>query len=412
MGKQDRYVVGLDIGTTKVCTIIGELQEDGRLDVVGIGTSPSKGLRKGVVVNLDSTVAAIKKATEEAELMSGVGVEQVFVGIAGSHIKGFNSRGVVAVSSKDREIGKEDIQRVIDAAKAVSIPQDREILHVLPQEFIVDEQDGIGDPLGMSGTRLEANVHIVTCSMTSAQNVVTCVNRAGIEVADTVLQQIASAESVLTPDEQELGVALVDIGGGTTDLAVFEKGAIWHTAVLPTGGEHFTNDIAVGLRTPIPEAEKIKKRHGVALATLVEDDEALDVPSVGGRKPRIVSRNMLCEIIQPRAEEILNLLHDEIRRAGYERTLNSGLVLTGGGAIMEGIPEMAEQIFDLPVRRGGPLNVSGLTDVVQSPVYATAVGLLNYGQKQRQAMARGRYAGGSALARIGTRLRDWLTDFF
>ncbi|MFN7971635.1 MAG: cell division protein FtsA [Acidobacteriota bacterium] len=412
MAKQDRYVVGLDIGTTKICAIIGEVHEDGRLDIVGIGSCASKGLRKGVVVNLDATVDAIKKAAEEAELMSGVGVEKVFVGIAGSHIKGFNSRGVVAVSSKDREITREDIQRVIDAAKAVSIPQDREILHVLPQEFIVDEQDGIGDPLGMSGTRLEANVHIVTGAITSAQNIVTCVNRSGIEVADTVLQQLASAESILTPDEKELGVALVDIGGGTTDLAIFEKGSIWHTAVLATGGDHFTSDIAVGLRTPIPEAEKIKKKHGVALATLVDESDTIEVPSVGGRKPRIVSRKMLCEIIQPRAEEVLHLLHDEIRRAGYEKTLNSGLVLTGGGAIMEGVPEMAEQIFDLPVRRGAPLNLSGLTDVVSSPVYATAVGLVYYGYQKRMAQRKGRYQQGSALAKIGSRIKSWLSDFF
>jgi cell division protein FtsA len=412
MAKQDRYVVGLDIGTTKTCAIIGEIHEDGRLDIVGIGSCASRGLRKGVVVNLDATVEAIKKATEEAELMSGVGVEKVYVGIAGSHIKGFNSRGVVAVSSKDREITREDIQRVIDAAKAVSIPQDREILHVLPQEFIVDEQDGIGDPLGMSGTRLEANVHIITGAITSAQNIITCVNRAGIEVADTVLQQLASAESILTPDEKELGVALVDVGGGTTDLAIFEKGAIWHTAVLAIGGEHFTNDIAVGLRTPVAEAEKIKKKHGVAMASLVEESDTIEVPSVGGRKPRIVSRRMLCEIIQPRAEEVLHLVHDEIRRAGYEKTLNSGLVLTGGGAIMEGVPEMAEQIFDLPVRRGTPQNLSGLVDVVSSPVFATAVGLVSYGYQRRLQLRKGRQQSASALAKIGSRLKNWLSDFF
>ncbi len=321
--KKDRYIVGLDVGTHKICAIVAELTDEGRLDVIGIGQAESRGLRKGVVINLEATVDAIKRVLEEAELMAGVEIGSAYVGIAGTHIKGFNSRGVIAVSSKNRVIDKEDVRRVIDAAKAVSIPMDREILHVLPQEFVVDDQDGIGDPSGMTGTRLEVNVHVITCSTTAAQNTVTCVNRAGLEVVDTVLTQIAAAEACLTPDEKELGVAIVDVGGGTTDLAIFEKGSLWHTAVLQVGGEHFTNDVAVALRTPVNEAEKIKKKHGCALTSMIPEEDSIEVPSVGGRKPRIMARQVLGDVLQARAEEICQLVLTEIRRAGFERSLNS-----------------------------------------------------------------------------------------
>ena len=306
--KKDRYIFGLDIGTHKICAIVAEITDEGRLDVIGIGQAESKGLRKGVVINLEATVDAIKRVLEEAELMAGVEIGSAYVGIAGTHIKGFNSRGVIAVSSKNRMIDREDVRRVIEAAKAVSIPMDREILHVLPQEFVVDDQDGIGDPTGMTGTRLEVNVHIITCSTTAAQNTVTCVNRAGLEVTDTVLTQIAAAEACLTPDEKELGVALVDIGGGTTDLAIFEKGSLWHTAVLQVGGEHFTNDVAVALRTPVNEAEKIKKKHGCALTSMIPEEDSIEVPSVGGRKPRIMARQVLGDVVQARAEEICQMV--------------------------------------------------------------------------------------------------------
>src|SRR4029453_18493648 len=394
--KKERYVVGLDVGTHKVCAIVAEITEEGRLDVIGIGQAESKGLRKGVVINLEATVDAIKRVVEEAELMAGVEIGSAYVGLAGTHIRGVNSRGVIPVSNKNRTIEREDVARVIEAAKAVSIPLDREILHVLPQEFVVDDQDGIGDPSGMTGTRLEVNVHVITCASTAAQNTVTCVNRAGLEVTDTVLTQLSAAEACLTPDEKELGgalgdigggrptapphvgapepcltpdekelgVALVDIGGGTTDLAIFEKGSLWHTAVLQVGGEPFTNDVAVPLRAPVNEAEKIKKKHGCALVSMIPEDDSIEVPSVGGRKPRIMARQVLGDVLQARAEEICQLALTEIRRAGFDRSLNSGVVLTGGGAILEGMAEIAEQIFDMPVRRGTPSGIGGLVDVV------------------------------------------------
>jgi cell division protein FtsA len=408
---QQRYLVGLDIGTSKVAVAIGERKENGTLEVIGVGSAPSRGLRKGVVVNLDATVDSVKHAVEEAELMAGISIERAYVGVAGGHVKGFNCRGVVAVSGRDREVTREDVARVLEAARAVSIPQDRTIFHVLPQEFIVDEQDGIGDPVGMSGTRLEANVHIVTGSVSSIQNTVNCVNRAGIEVIETVLDPIAAAETVLTHDERELGVALVDIGGGTTDLAVFRHGAVAHTTVLPAGGDHFTNDIAVGLRTPIPEAEKIKKKYGCALGTLVADDETIEVPSVGGRKARSLSRRILCEILEPRTEEIFNLVHEDIERAGLRGSVNAGLVLCGGGAILEGVPEVAEQVFDLPVRRGVPTGIAGLVDVVGTPAYSTVVGLLKYGEKRQPDRERA-VAAGLFFGRMGGSVRRWLGELF
>nr|MDQ3348745.1 cell division protein FtsA [Acidobacteriota bacterium] len=318
MARKERYLVGLDVGTSKISAIVGEMTDDGRLDIIGIGLADSRGIRRGVVVNLETAVESIKKAIDEAELTAGVEIDSVHLGLSCAHVKAFNSRGVVAVAGKNREITKEDVRRAIDAAKAVALPSGREILHVLPQDFVVDEQDGIGAPVGMTGTRLEVNVHVVTGSASSTQNIVACVNRAGVAVIETVLEQLAASESVLTQDEKELGVALVDIGGGTTDFAIFERGSLWHTGVVAVGGDHFTNDIAVGLRTPIPDAEKIKRRCGCALSAMVDEDETMEVASVGGRKPRLMARRILSEILQPRAEEVFHLLWDEIRRAGFE----------------------------------------------------------------------------------------------
>ena len=411
MGRKDRYLVGLDVGTSKVCAIVGEMVDDGGLDVVGIGVAESRGIRRGVIVNLEAAVDSIKKAVDEAELMAGVEIDAVHLSMAGPHIKGFNSRGVIAVAGKSREITRDDVRRAIEAAKAVSLPAGREILHVLPQDFVVDEQDGIGAPVGMTGARLEVNVHIVTSATTATQNLVSCVNRAGVGVIDTVVEQIGAAEAVLTPDEKELGVALVDIGGGTTDIAIFERGSLWHTAVIGVGGDHFTSDIAVGLRMPIPDAEKLKRKCGCALSAMVDEDETIDVASVGGRRSRVMSRRILSEILQPRAEEIFHLVWDEIRRAGYEKSLNSGIVLTGGGAILEGMPEIAEQIFDLPIRRGAPTGIGGLADHVGSPAYATAVGLVLYGQRHRVVDAA-RSTGMGAFGRVAGRLKGLFREFF
>ncbi|MFL5418575.1 MAG: cell division protein FtsA [Myxococcales bacterium] len=377
--KRGELVVGLDIGTTKICCIVGEATETG-LDVIGIGQHPSRGLRKGVVINIEATVASIKRAVEEAELMAGCEISAVYAGIAGGHIRGFNSQGVVAV--KDKEVRPSDVSRVIDAARAINIPQDREIIHVLPQEFIIDDQDGIKEPLGMSGVRLEAKVHVVTAAVSSAQNIIKCCARTGLTVSDIVLEPLASAEAVLAEEEKELGVALVDVGGGTTDLAIFVNGAIQHTSVIPLGGNHLTNDIAVGLRTPMHEAERIKIQYGSAQSQVLERDETIEVPSVGGRAPRVLSRRILCEIIEPRVEELFQLVHREIQKAGQEDLLASGVVLTGGSTQLAGMAELAEEVLGLPVRRGVPRNVGGLTDVVSSPAHATAVGLLLYGLKQ------------------------------
>ena len=377
------YIVGIDIGTKSVTCIIGEITEDRKIEIIGIGTAESRGLRKGVVVNLEATVDGIKKAQEEAELMAGVEIDSGFIGISGAHIKSFNSRGVIAVSGKNREISREDVKRVIDQSKAVSIPPDREIIHIIPQEFVVDEQDGIKDPLGMSGIKLEVNVHIVTGAITSVQNLKTCIARAGIEIEQIVLNQIATSHSILTHDEMELGVGLIDIGGGTTEVAIFERGSLWYTSVIPIGGDNFTNDIAVGLRTPIPDAEKIKKKFGCAAAPLIEDQETIEVPSVGrGKKARVLSRQLLADIIQPRAEEIFRLVDNDIKRMGYEKSLNSGVVFTGGTALLDGLEEVAESVFDLPVRRGDPAGIGGLVDRVSTPDYATSVGLILYGFSQ------------------------------
>ncbi|MBT8494193.1 MAG: cell division protein FtsA [Deltaproteobacteria bacterium] len=375
--KQDEIIVGLDIGTTTISAIVGEVTEDG-VDIIGIGTSTSRGLRKGVVVNIDATVQAIQRAIVEAENMAGCEIQTVYAGIAGGHIRGMNSHGVVAV--KDKEVGKDAIGRVIEAAKAQAIPMDREILHVLPQQYLIDSQDGIRDPLGMSGVRLEAKVHIVTTSVSCAQNVVKCANRCGLQVADIVLEPLASAEAVIEEDEKELGVALIDVGGGTTDIVIFVDGAIVHSAVLPLGGSHVTNDIAVGLRTPLEAAEKIKKKYGCAQASLVDDGEQIEVPSVGGRDPRKMARRFLVEeIIEPRVEEMFEHVKKELIRSGYWDSIAAGCVLTGGATSLDGTPDVAEEVLGLPCRRGQPERIGGLIDVVRSPSFATGVGLVMYG---------------------------------
>jgi cell division protein FtsA len=407
---KERYLVGLDVGTSTVCAVVAEGLDNGSLDIVGIGVAESRGIKRGVVVNLEAAVESIKKALEEAELMAGVEIDSVHLALSGPHVKGFNSRGVIAVAGKNREISRDDVRRAIDAAKAVALPTGREILHVLPQDFVVDEQDGIGAPIGMTGARLEVNVHVVTGASSTSQNIIACVNRAGVSVVDTVIEQLAAAEAVITSDEKELGVALVDVGGGTADLAIFERGSLWHTAVVAVGGDHFTSDIAVGLRTPVPDAEKLKRKNGCALSAMVDEDETIEVASVGGRRSRLMARRILSEILQPRAEEIFHLVWDEIRRAGFEKSLNSGIVLTGGGSILEGMPEIAEQIFDLPVRRGCPVAIGGLADHVNSPAFATPVGLVLYAHRNRASEpAR---AGSGAFGRMAVRLRGIFKEFF
>ena len=408
MAKKDSLVIGLDIGTTKICTVVGEISE-GQVNIIGLGTFPSKGLRKGVVVNIESTVHSLKKAGEEAELMAGYHLTSAYAGIAGGHIKGINSHGVIAV--KNREIGPNDVKRVIDAASAVAMPMDREVIHIIPQEFIVDDQDGIKDPVGMSGVRLEGRVHIVTGAITSAQNIIKCANKAGLDVDDIVLEQLGSSEAVLTPEEKDLGVAIIDIGGGTTDLVIFSNGAIKHTSVFSLAGSHITNDISMGLRTPVEEAEKIKIKYGCALTSLVRKDETIEVPSVGGRKPRVLSRQTLAEIVEPRVEEILTLVHNEVVKTGFADLLASGIVLTGGSAILEGMPELAEQIFNLPVRRGGPIGIGGLVDLVASPMYATGVGLVLYGSRNK-GQSRFKVGEGNIFSKVTHRMREWIEEFF
>jgi len=408
VSKKDSVVVGLDIGTTKICTVVGEVG-DGQVNIIGLGTHPSKGLRKGVVINIESTVLSIKRAVEEAELMAGVHLTSVYAGIAGGHIKGINSHGVIAV--KNKEVGPNDVKRVIDAASAVAIPMDREVIHIIPQEFIVDDQDGIKNPVGMSGVRLEGRVHIVTGAITSAQNIIKCANRAGLDVDDIVLEQLGSSEAVLTPEERELGAAIIDIGGGTTDLVIFSSGSIKHTAVFSLAGSHITNDISMGLRTPVEEAEKIKIRYGCALTSLVRKDETIEVPSVGGRKPRILSRYTLAEIIEPRVEEILTLVHNDILRTGYGNLIASGIILTGGSALLEGVPELAEQIFNVPVRRGIPTGIGGLVDLVNSPMYATGVGLALFGSRNR-AKSRFKVGEGNIFSKVTHRMKEWIGEFF
>jgi cell division protein FtsA len=374
-------LIGLDIGTSKVVAIVGEINDDGGIEIIGLGSHPSHGLKKGVVVNIESTVQSIQHAIEEAELMAGCEINSVYAGIAGSHIRSLNSHGIVAI--REREVTSGDLDRVIDAARAVAIPADQRVLHILPQEFIVDEQEGIRDPIGMSGVRLEAKVHLVTGAVGAAQNIIKCIQRCGLEVDDIILEQLASSYSVLTEDEKELGVCLVDIGGGTTDIAVFSEGAIRHTAVIPIAGDQVTNDIAVALRTPTQYANEIKIKYACALRQLANPEETIEVPSVGDRPPRKLSRQTLAEVVEPRYEELLNLVHAELRRSGFEEIIAAGVVLTGGSSKMEGVIDLAEEIFHAPVRLGLPQYISGLSDVVSNPIHATGVGLLLFGNQHR-----------------------------
>jgi len=408
--RKDRNIlVGLDIGTSKVAAIVGEYNPDeDEIEIVGIGTHPSKGLKKGVVVNLESTVQSIQRAVEEAELMAGYQVHSVFVGIAGSHIRSLNSHGIVAI--KDKEVAPADVERVLDSAKAVAIPADQKLLHVLPQEYIIDSQTGIKEPVGMAGIRLEAKVHIVTGAVSAAQNIVKCIRRCGLEVEDIVLEQLASAHAVLTEDERNLGVCLADIGGGTTDIAIYTEGAIRHTAVIPIAGDQITNDIAVALRTPTHHAEKIKIQHACALTQLADIDDVIEVPSIGDRPPRRISRHNLAEIVEPRCEELLLLIQAELRRSGFEDLIPGGVVLTGGSSKLEGLVELAEEIFHMPVRLGMPRHVTGLTDVIRNPAYATGVGLLLFGH-EHQAVS-GLAGEESGLRALWRRMCSWFQGNF
>ncbi|MCA1959595.1 MAG: cell division protein FtsA [Desulfomonile sp.] len=410
MARNDNTICGLDVGTTKICAIIGEINQDGMVDIIGVGTAPSRGLRKGVVVNIDHTVASIRKAVEDAELMAGCQIDSVFAGISGGHIKGINSHGVIAI--KNREVTAVDVERVIDAARAVAIPMDREVIHILPQEFMVDDQEGIREPIGMAGVRLEAKVHIVTGAVSAAQNIIRCAHRSGLKVEDLVLQQMAASEAVLSPDEKELGVALVDVGGGTTDLAMFAEGAIRHTSVISVGGDQLTNDIAVGLRTPMAEAEKIKRRYGCALGALVTGDETIPVPGVGGRQPRMLSRSVLADIAEPRLEEIFGLVRRELEKYGLLESIASGMVLTGGTVAIQGVAELAEQIFDMPVRIGYPIGISGLVDIVNSPVYATGVGLALWGARNQNVPLVSSYHDVGMFNRVVGKMRQWFAEAF
>jgi cell division protein FtsA len=400
-------IVGLDIGTTKICAVVGEMNH-GIVEIIGIGSHPSEGLRKGVVINIEKTVNSIKEAIEEAETMAGCEIGSVYAGIAGGHIKGFNSHGVIAL--KEKEVTKKDIDRVIEAASAVAIPMDREVIHVLTQEFIVDEQDGIVDPLGMSGVRMEAKIHIVTGAVTSAQNIIKCANRAGLDVCDIVLESLASSEAVLSEEERNLGAALIDFGGGTTDMAVFARGAIKHTSVLALGGDNLTYDISIGLRTPRMEAEKIKIKYGCALPSTIGNDETIEVPGVGGRKPRVLSRQILGEILEPRVEEIFTLIQSDLLRSGYEDLINSGVVITGGSAELNGITEIAEQVFNAPCRVGYPKGIGGLVEVVNKPMYATAVGLVLYGAKRSKGGKKFRIRDTNIFSRVTERMKKWFKD--
>jgi cell division protein FtsA len=402
----DNIVVGLDIGTTKICAVVGEASGN-KLNIIGIGTHPSIGLRKGVVVNIESTVESIKKAVEEAELMAGCEIRSVYAGIAGGHITGFNSRGIVAV--KGPEITEHDVERVTDAARAVAIPMDREVIHVLPQEYIVDDEPGIQNPVGMAGVRLEAKIHIVTGAVTSAHNIVKCANRSGLDVGDIVLESLASGEAVLTDEEKELGTALIDLGGGTTDLAVFAGKNIKHTFVLALGGNNLTNDIAIGLRAPYAEAEKIKTRYGTCQAADIGRDETVEVPGMGGREPRKLPRQILAEILEPRCEEIFALINREIYRAGMENVIPSGVVLTGGSSLLGGVSDIAESVFGLPTRLGKPQGIGGLVDVVNNPMYATGVGLVLYGAKRKSAK-KFRIRDDNIFNRVMTRMKKWFQE--
>jgi cell division protein FtsA len=381
-----KLIVGLDIGTSKVLAIVGEVSPTGAIEIIGVGHHPARGMKKGVVANIESTVQSIQRAVEEAELMAGCQIYSVYAGIAGAHISSFNSHGVVAI--RNQEVGPDDVERVIEAARALAIPMDQKVLHILPQEYLIDGQEGIREPVGMSGVRLEAKVHIVSGAVSAAQNIVKCIRRCGLEVDDIILEQLASSQAVLTDDEKELGVCLVDIGGGTTDIAVFTDGAIRHTAVIPIAGDQVTNDIAVALRTPTQSAEEIKKRYGCALTQLASRDDTIEAPSVGDRPPRKLARQTLAEVIEPRVEELYGLVLAELRRSGFEDLVGAGVVLTGGSAKMEGMVDLAEEVFHMPVRLGVPQYVGGLSDVVRSPIYSTGVGLILFGSKHRSVQGR------------------------
>jgi cell division protein FtsA len=406
MQRQENIIVGLDVGTTKICAVVGEV-EGKKINIIGIGTHPSIGLRKGVVVNIESTVESIQKAVEEAELMAGCEISSVYAGIAGGHITGFNSRGIVAI--KGPEVTKNDVERVIDAARAVAIPMDREVIHVIPQEFIIDDQGGIQNPVGMSGVRLEAKIHIVTGAVTSAHNIVKCANRSGLDVCDIVLEPLASGEAVLTDEEKDLGTALLDLGGGTSDLAIFFGKNIKHTFVLSLGGNNLTNDISIGLRASQADAEKIKIKYGTCVARDISNEENIEVPGMGGRKPRKLPRQILGEILEPRIEEIFTLIKREIFRAGMENFITSGIVLTGGSSLLHGITDIAESIFDVPSRLGTPRGISGLIDVVNNPMYATGVGLVLYGAKN-QPEKKFRIRDSNIFHRVMTRMKRWFKD--
>ncbi len=409
MQRKEDIVVGLDIGTTKICAVVGEISGN-EIGIIGIGTHPSIGLRKGVVVNIESTVESIKKAVEEAELMAGCEISSVYTGIAGGHITGFNSRGIVAI--KGPEITALDVERVIDAARAVAIPMDREVIHVLPQEYIVDDQPGIQNPVGMSGVRLEAKIHIVTGAVASAHNIVKCANRSGLDVCDIVLECLASGEAVLSEEEKHLGTALLDLGGGTTDLAIFSGKSIKHTFVLALGGDNLTNDIAIGLRCPHPEAEKIKKKFGNCVARSIQADETIEVPGVNGREARKLPRQILGEILEPRMEEIFTLVNREIYRAGMENLIPSGVVLTGGTALLEGVTEIAESVFSLPTRVGSPHRIKGLAEVVNNPMYATGVGLVLYGARHQHKERKNKFRirDKNIFNGLVNRMKRWFKD--
>ena len=407
--EERKLLVGLDIGTSKVVTIVGEISPENVLEVIGIGSNPSRGLKRGVVVNIESTVQSIQRAIEEAELMAGCEIHTVYSGIAGSHVRSLNSHGIVAI--RDKEVSASDVDRVIDAARAVAIPADQKVLHVLPQEFLIDSQEGIREPIGMSGVRLEAKVHLVTGAVSAAQNIVKCIQRCGLDVEDVVLEQLASSHAVLTEDEKELGICLVDMGGGTTDIAVFCGGAIQHTAVIPIAGDQVTNDIAVSLRTPTQYAEEIKIKYACALSQLANVDETIEVPSVGDRPPRRLARQTLAEVVEPRYEELFSLVRDELRRSGFEELIAAGIVLTGGCAKMEGAIELAEEIFHVPVRLGIPQYVGGLSDVVRNPIHATGVGLLLYGKETVQARAD-RSVANVGMPGVFQRMKNWFQGNF
>jgi cell division protein FtsA len=406
---EKNMIVGLDIGTSKVVAIVGEVTPEGSIEIIGIGSHPSRGMKKGVVVNIESTVHSIQRAIEEAELMAGCQIHSVYAGIAGSHIRSLNSHGIVAI--RDKEVTPGDVERVIDAARAVAIPADQKILHILPQEFIIDNQEGIREPVGMSGVRLEAKVHLVTGAVSAAQNIIKCVRRCGLEVDDIILEQLASSYSVLTEDEKELGVCLVDIGGGTTDIAVFTEGSIRHTAVIPIAGDQVTNDIAVALRTPTQHAEEIKIKYACALAQLASSDETIEVPSVGDRAARRLARHTLAEVVEPRYEELLSLVQVELRRSGFEDLAAAGIVLTGGSSKMEGLVDLAEEVFHMPVRLGNPQYVAGLVDVVRNPIYATGVGLLLFGNQNRNQRSMEAQFGRGMRGVLG-RMKSWFQGNF